>query len=78
MLVWNSIEEPLNILCVAYDTWESEYRIRRIVRMNAHIDVVLIAYRHDSLEPGLHVVLKLSLVDVLIECEKVAELLNRS
>ena len=30
--------------------WQSEYRHRRVVRMNTHIDAVLVAYRHYCLQ----------------------------
>ena len=46
--------------------------------MNTHIDIVLIADRHDSLQPVLHVLLQLLLVDAIIELQEVAELLDRS
>ena len=46
--------------------------------MNTHIDIVLIADRHDSLQPVLHVLLQLLLVDAIIKLQQVAELLDRS
>ncbi len=46
--------------------------------MDTHVDVVLLADRHDSLEPVLHVSLELLLVDAIVEFEEVAELLHRS
>ena len=78
MLVRNGVEEPLDILHVAYDTWQTEDWIRRIVRVYTHIDVVLLADWHDGVEPVLHVLLKLLLVDTIVKLEQVAELLDRS
>ena len=78
MLVWHSIEHPLDILGTTDDSWQAEYRIRRIVWVNTHVDVVLITDRHDSLQPVLHVLLQLLLVDAIIELQEVAELLDRS
>ena len=78
MLVWHSIEHPLDILGTTDDSWQTEYRIRRIVWVNTHIDIVLITDRHDSLQPVLHVLLQRLLVDAIIELQEVAELLDRS
>ena len=77
VLVWHSIEHPLDILCSAYDAWQTEDRIRRVVRVYAHIDVIFIAYRHDGFEPVFHVFLQLMLVYSIIELEEVAEFLHR-
>ena len=78
MLVWHSIEHPLDILGTTDDSWQTEYRIRRIVWVNTHVDIVLITDWHDGLQPVLHVLLQLLLVDAIIELQEVAELLYRS
>ncbi len=78
MRIWHSVEEPLDVLISTDDTWQTEYWIRRIVWVNAHIYVILLTDRHDSLEPVLHVFLKLLLVDAIIKLEQIVELLDRS
>ena len=78
MLVWHSIEHPLDILGTTDDSWQTEYRIRRIVWVNTHVDIVFIADRHNRLQPILHVLLQLLLVDAIIKLQQVAELLDRS
>ena len=78
MLVWHCIEHPLDILGTTDDSWQTEYRIRRIVWVNTHIDIVLIADRHDSLQPVLHILLQLLLVDAIIKFQQISELLDRS
>src|SRR5574344_1582306 len=78
VLVWYGIEHPLNIFSFSNDSWKSEDRVRRIVRMHTHVYVVLIADRHDSLKPVFHVLLKMLLVNAIVKLQQVTELLNRS
>ena len=78
VLVRHGIQHPLDILGTADNSWQAEYRIRRIVWVNTHVDIVFITDWHDRLQPVFHILLQLLLVNALIQLQQVAELLYRS
>ena len=59
MRVIYSIEEPFDILCTCHDARKAENLERRIVRMDAHVDAILLAYWHYSSKEISHVLSKL-------------------
>ena len=74
MRVIDSIEEPFDILIASHDAWETEKLHRWVIRMDAHVHAPLIACRHDGSKEVAHVLTECIAVDILIECEKRAEL----
>ena len=57
--------------------WQSEYRHRRVVRMNTHIDAVLVAYRHYCLQEIYEVGAESVFVNSVIEGKKLLEVRYR-
>ena len=78
VLVRHGIQHPLDILGTAADSRPAEYRIRRIIRLSAHVDVILIADRYAGRQPVFHILLQLLRVDAIVKLQPVAELLYRS
>ena len=76
MLVWDGIEEPLDVFLGANNAWKSQNLDRGIIGMYAHIHVAFFACRHDGLEEVFHVFAQLLLVDAFVEVEEFAEFLN--
>ena len=77
MNIWNSIEECLYVAVAVQNAWQTQDWEWRIVRMYAHINVVFIADRHNSLQPSLHVSLQVFLCHSVIQCQQLAEQLQR-
>ena len=50
MRVINRMEKPVDIFLTGHNTRQAQYLERGIVRMDAHIYIVLITHRHDSLQ----------------------------
>ena len=77
MRVGHGIQQPTNIFGCAHNPWQPENLDGRVVGVDTHIDITLVADGHDSLEEVFQVGAQLCLVDTVIECEQLAELLNR-
>ncbi len=77
MRVVYGLQEPLNVVVACHDAWQSEYLEGWIVRVNAHVHVAFIAYRHDSGKKIAHVFAQLVLADVVIARQKFSEQLYR-
>ena len=70
MRVVNRLEHAHDIFLAGDNAWQPKYRPCRIIRMNSHVDVVLVADRHDCLEEVYKVVKKFFVCDVLVQFEK--------
>ena len=76
MLIWNCIQEPLNIFFCTYNTWKAQHLNRWIVWVNTHIHVAFLTNRHDCLKEIFHVRTKLCLINTFIQFQEITEFLN--
>ena len=67
MNVVDSLHQAQDVFLVDDDARQSEDAPCRIIRMDGHLDVVLIADRHDRLQEVNQVVKQLFVVDILIQ-----------
>ena len=73
MLVVDSFQEPLDVLVVSDDAWQAENLERRVVRMDTHVHVALLADRHYGSEEVGHVLAQLVAVYALVQGEELSE-----
>ena len=73
MRVWNSVEEPTDILGSAHDARQPKDGNGRVVGVDTHVHPAFLACRHDSFEEILHVGLQLRLVDAFVEIQELVE-----
>lgn len=77
MRVIDGIEEPLDILFACNDTRKSQDLEWRIVRMNAHIYAILLAYWHYGSKEISHILAKLVSCNALILLQQSLEYCDR-
>ena len=78
MLVGHCIQEPLDILLGADNARQTQNLDWGIIGVNAHIHVVLLTGRHDSLQEIFHVGTQLCLVNSFVQVQEITELLDGS
>ena len=74
MRIIHSVHQAQDILLIDNDSRKAEYAPRRIVRMNRHINVILVAYRHNALQEVNQIFKEFLVVDIFIHREKLLDL----
>ena len=67
------VQHSLKLLLAGDDAWKSEHAPCRIIRMNCHLDVILVADRHDCLQEVNKVLEKLLLIDILVHFKQLLD-----
>ena len=67
MGIIHHLHHPQDVFFVDDNSRQAEHAPGRIVGMNGHINVILLTYRHNSLQKILQVIEELFLVDIFVQ-----------
>ena len=70
VFVRNHFHHTFQVCLSRDDTRQTEYAPGRIVRMDCHVDIVLVTYRHDRFQEVFQVVQQFVIVDVFVQLEQ--------
>ena len=76
MYIVDSIHQTKDVCLGVDDSGETEYGPCRIIRVDRHLDVILVADRHDGLQEVNEVLEQLLAIHVLIHLEELLYLLH--